>query len=36
MERENKELRDRAQRGKSEVGKYKTDNQAMDRKRKEF
>ena len=36
MERENRELKDRAQRGKSDVDKYKNENQELSRKHREF
>lgn len=36
MERENKELRDKAQRGKSDLGKFRTDTQELNKRNKEF
>lgn len=36
MERENKELRDKAQRGKSDLGKFRSDTKELSQKNKEF
>lgn len=36
MERENKELRDKAQRGKGDLGKFRTDTQELSKRNKEF
>ena len=36
MENENRELKDRFQRGKSDIDKYKNENQSMMKKHREF
>ena len=36
MERQNQELKDRAQRGKGQLGKFRNDHQALSKRHQEF